>query len=49
MWIPKAATLIRGRRLFEAQRLLAEMRYEKKNDLVAENVGKGDFVNFCNL
>ena len=25
MWIPKDATLIRGRRLFEAQRLLEEI------------------------
>ena len=26
MWIPKDATLIKGRRLFEAQRLLEKMR-----------------------
>ena len=27
MWIPKGATLIRGRRLFEAWCLLEEIRY----------------------
>ena len=26
MWIPKGATLIRGRRLFEVRRLLEEIR-----------------------
>ena len=29
MWIPKGAALISGRRLFEARRLLEEMRYVK--------------------
>ena len=27
MWIPKGAALIRGRLLFEARRLLEEIRY----------------------
>ena len=27
MWTPKGAALIRGRRLFEDQRLLEEVRY----------------------
>ena len=27
MWIPKGAALIRGRHLFEAQRLLLEIQY----------------------
>ena len=27
MWIPKGAALTRGRRLFEARRLLEEIRY----------------------
>ena len=26
-----------------------EIRYEQKNDLVAENVGKGDFVNLWKI
>ena len=30
MWIPKGAVLIRGRRLFEAGRLLEEIQYLKK-------------------
>ena len=28
MWIPKGAGLIGGRRLFEARRLLGEIRYD---------------------
>ena len=31
MWIPKGAALIRGRHLFEARRLLEEIRYFDQN------------------
>ena len=33
MWIPKGAPLITGRHLFEARRLLEEIRYFKKAEI----------------
>ena len=41
MWIPKSVALIRGRRLFEARRLLEEIRYHKNKSLrkVLNNIG----------